>query len=496
LNQNQLEDYIKKAADTLTGMAESADVKQFIFPILFYKRISDVWDQEHQDALELFDNDVDSAKLRENYRFQIPEDCHWEDIRSTATDIGSKIQKSLREIENANFEQFHGVFGDAQWTNKRILSDAKLIDLIEQLSGQTLSKENISDDTMGAGFEFLVKEFAQDTGHTAADFYTNRTVVDLVLELANPQPGESIYDPACGSGGFLLKTALYLKNKGKEYRNLKLYGQELKVFTTSVARINMLIHGIDEFTFTSGNTIDKPQILEDDQIKQFDLVMSNPEFTVTNWSQTKFTNDPYGRNTLGTPPQGNADYAFQQHIIKSLNPRSGRSVTVFPHGVLFRDAEQEMRQNMIKQDLVEVVIGLGKNLFFGSSMECCLLVCRKNKPLDRRGNVLFIDAKNEIQLKQSEAYLLDSHIKKINQVYQDYKEEEAFSKIVTNNDILKKNKGNLSIQLYIKKTGEEDTQSLEEILAESIENQGSIQVDFSDLLNKLENLGIKSNEIR
>ena len=210
----------------------------------------------------------------------------------------------------------NGVFGDAQWTNKRILSDAKLIDLVEQLSGTILSKENVSDDSMGAGFEFLVKDFAKDTGHTAADFYTNRTVIDLVLELADPQPGESIYDPACGSGGFLLKSALLLKNKGKEYRNLKLFGQELKVFTTSVARINMFMHGIDEFTLTSGNTIDKPQILEHDEIKQFDVVLSNPEFTVSDWSQAQFTNDPYGRNTLGTPSQGNADYAFQQHIFK------------------------------------------------------------------------------------------------------------------------------------------------------------------------------------
>ena len=491
MNQKQLEDYIKKAADTLTGMAESADVKQFIFPILFYKRISDVWDQEHQDALELFDNDVDSAKLRENYRFQIPEDCHWNDIRSTATDIGSKIQKSLREIENANFEQLHGVFGDAQWTNKRILSDAKLIDLIEQLSGQTLSKENISDDTMGAGFEFLVKEFAQDTGHTAADFYTNRTVIDLVLELANPQPGESIYDPACGSGGFLLKTALYLKNKGKEYRNLKLYGQELKVFTTSVARINMLMHGIDEFTFTSGNTIDKPQILEDDQIKQFDLIMSNPEFTVTNWNQAQFTNDPYGRNTLGTPPQGNADYAFQQHILKSLNPRSGRSVTVLPHGVLFRDAEQEMRQNMIKQDLVDAVIGLGKNLFFGSGMECCLVVCRKNKPLDRKGKVLFIDAKDEIRLERSEAFLKEKHIERIKKAYQEYNEKEAFSKIVGNEEILNENKGNLSVHLYVKDIINKKNETIEELISKSVANQNGLQIGFDKLMNELKQLGIR-----
>ncbi|MDA8980014.1 type I restriction-modification system subunit M [Chitinophagales bacterium] len=496
MKQKELEEYILKAANTLREMAEAADVKRFIFPLLFYKRLSDVWDEEYEEALELYDNDIEAAKLLENYRFQIPDGCHWSDIRSTSTDIGSKIQKSLREIENANFERLNGVFGDAQWTNKRILSDAKLIDLVEQLSGTTLSKENISDDSMGAGFEFLVKDFAQDTGHTAADFYTNRTVIDLVLKLADPQPGESIYDPACGSGGFLLKTALYLKNKGKEYRNLKLFGQELKVFTTSVARINMFMHGIDEFTLTSGNTIDKPQILEHDEIKQFDVVMSNPEFTVTNWSQAQFTNDPYGRNTLGTPPQGNADYAFQQHILKSLNHRGGRSVTVLPHGVLFRDAEQEMRQNMIKQDLVEAVIGLGKNLFFGSSMECCLIVCRKNKPSDRKGKVLFIDAKNEIRLERSEAYLKKEHIEKIDSTYKDGLEQDGFSKIISNEDILGTHNGNLSIQLYVKNITDIDEQSVEDVLNESVKSQRIIQSNFFNLLNELKNIGIETDETK
>lgn len=491
MKQKELEEYILKAANTLRRMAEAADVKRFIFPLIFYKRISDVWDEEYEEALELYDNDIEAAKLLENYRFQIPDGCHWSDIRSTSTDIGSKIQKSLREIENANFERLNGVFGDAQWTNKRILSDAKLIDLVEQLSGTTLSKENISDDSMGAGFEFLVKDFAQDTGHTAADFYTNRTVIDLVLELADPQAGESIYDPACGSGGFLLKSALYLKNKGKEYRNLKLYGQELKVFTTSVARINMFMHGIDEFTLTSGNTIDKPQILEHDEIKQFDVVMSNPEFTVTNWSQAQFTNDPYGRNTLGTPPQGNADYAFQQHILKSLKPRSGRSVTVLPHGVLFRDAEKEIRKNMIQQDLIEAVIGLGKNLFFGSGMECCLVICRKNKSIDRKEKVLFINAKNEIKLERGDACLENQHIEKIIKAYSEYDEKEYFSRIVSNDDIIIENDSNLSIQLYIDSEEQKNDESLENIIKDTMSFQEDINVGFDELITKIKNLGIE-----
>ena len=492
MNQKELEDYILKAANTLRGMAESADVKQYIFPLLFYKRVSDVWDEEFEEAMELYDNDLEAAKMLENFRFQIPDGCHWKDIRETSNDLGSKIHKSFREIENANFELLNGVFGNAQWTNKSLLSDAKLIDLIEQLSVVTLSKENISDDAMGGGFEFLVKEFAKDTGHTAADFYTNRTIIDLVLELADPQPGESVYDPACGSGGFLLKTALYMKKKGKEYRNLKLFGQELKIFTTSVAHINMFMHGIDEFTLASGNTIDQPQILEDDQIKQFDLVMSNPEFTVTNWSQSQFINDPYGRNILGTPPQGNADYAFQQHILKSLQQRSGRSITVLPHGVLFRDAEQEMRKNMIKQDLVEAVIGLGKNLFFGATMECCLVVCRKNKRLNRKGKILFIDGKNEIKQERSDAYLKEEHIKKLAEAYRAFQDVEGFAKVIDTSDILEKNQGNLSIPLYVKTVKENSKESVEDLLKQTIQNQNSLQQGFGTLLNKLNDLGIQA----
>lgn len=492
MKQKEIEEYVLKAANTLRGMAESADVKQFIFPLLFYKRISDVWDEEFEEALALYDNDLDAAKMLENYRFQIPNGSHWKDIRATSTDIGGKIQKSFREIENANFKLLHGVFGNAQWTNKNLLSDAKLVELIEQLSSVTLSKKNISDDEIGTGFEFLVKEFAKDTGHTAADFYTNRTVIDLALELADPQPGESVYDPACGSGGFLLKTVLCLKNKGKEYRNLKLFGQELKVFTTSVARINMFMHGIDEFTLTSGNTIDKPQILEEDQLRQFDVVMSNPEFTVTNWSQLQFTNDPYGRNILGTPPQGNADYAFQQHILKSLHPRNGRSITVLPHGVLFRDAEQEMRKKMIKQDLVEAVIGLGKNLFFGSSMECCLIVCRNNKPLDRKGKILFIDGKNEIKMERSDAFLKEEHINKLAGAYRDFQDVEGFAKVLDTRDIVEKNQGNLSIQLYVKSQGETSNDSVEELLTKSIQNQDSLELGFDELILKLNDLGIEA----
>ncbi|WP_235299675.1 type I restriction-modification system subunit M [Portibacter marinus] len=490
MTQKQLEDYLWGAANILRGMIDAADFKQYIFPLLFFKRISDIWDEEYEEALELSDGDLDYAMFRENHRFQIPEECHWKDVRAVSVDIGKKLQNALREIEKANFELLHDVFGDAQWTNKRRLSDEKLIDLIEHFSEMNLTTKNVPHDLMGDGYEYLIKKFADDSGHTAAEFYTNRTVVELMTRITNPQPGESVYDPTCGSGGILLNAALYLKRQGKEYRNLKLYGQELNLITSAIARMNMFMHNIDEFLIVQGDTLDKPQILENDELKKFDVIMANPPYSIKRWSQEKFANDPFGRNIWGTPPQGCADYGFQQHIIKSLNPKKGRSVSLWPHGVLFRDAEASMRKKMIEEDLVDAVIGLGKNLFYNSSMESCLLVCNMNKPKERKGKIIFIDGKDEIRLERSDAYLKDKHIKRMADAYWNFKDEDGFSKVMTSKDILKENDGNLSVQLHVKTNGNEQTKSLEELMSESKSNQIKIETGFKDLINQLNEIGI------
>lgn len=493
MNQKQLEDYLWGAANILRGMIDAADFKQYIFPLLFFKRISDIWDEEYQEALKLSDGDLDYALFRENHRFQIPEGCHWEDVRKVSVDVGKKLQNALREIEKANFELLHDVFGDAQWTNKRRLSDEKLIDLIEHFSGMDLSVKNVPHDLMGDGYEYLIKKFADDSGHTAAEFYTNRTVVDLMTRITDPKPGESVYDPTCGSGGILLNSALYLKKHGKEYRNLKLYGQELNLITSAIARMNMFMHNIDEFMIVQGDTLDHPQILEDDELKKFDVIMANPPYSIKRWSQTRFSNDPFGRNIWGTPPQGCADYAFQQHIIKSLKPETGRSVTLWPHGVLFRDAEATMRRKMIEQDVVDAVIGLGKNLFYNSSMESCLLICNKNKPKERQGKIIFIDGKDEIRLERSTAYLTEKHIKKISDAYWKYKDEPGFARVMDINEILEEYSSNLNIQLYVKSDNEEITYTMEQLLDKVKTNQKMLGTGFEKLMKKLSELGIETN---
>ncbi|MBX7227876.1 MAG: SAM-dependent methyltransferase, partial [Chitinophagales bacterium] len=393
--------------------------------------------------------------------------------------------------EKANFEMLHDGFGDAQWTNKRRMSDEKMLDLIEHFSKMNLSVSNVPHDLMGEVYEYLIKKFADDSGHTAAEFYTNRTVVKLMTQITDPKSKESIYDPTCGSGGILLSAALHLKEQGKEYRTLKLYGQELNLITSAIARINMFMHNVDEFLIVQGDTLDSPQILENDELKQFDVIMANPPYSVKKWSQKKWMNDPFGRNIWGTPPQGCADYAFQQHIMKSLNPVTGRSVVLWPHGVLFRDSESEIRKRMIEEDYVDAVIGLGKNLFYNSSMESCLLVCRMKKPKERKGKIIFIDAKDELRIERTNAWLEPQHIKKISDAYWKFKDDDGFVKIVSNKEVLGNN-GNLSIQLYVKQNAIDNAHNVEDLIAEVKAGQKQINASLEILLTQLRNIGIEA----
>jgi type I restriction enzyme M protein len=490
MTKKQLEDYLWGAANILRGMIDAADFKQYIFPLLFFKRISDLWDEEYQTALDESGGDLDYASFAENHRFQIPEGCHWEDVRKKTIDVGAALQKALNGIEKANFEMLHDVFGDAQWTNKRRMSDEKMLDLIEHFSQMNLSVANVPHDVMGEGYEYLIKKFADDSGHTAAEFYTNRTVVKLMTQITDPQPGESIYDPTCGSGGILLSSVLHLKEQGKEYRSLGLYGQELNLITSAIARINMFMHNVDEFLIVQGDTLDYPQILENDELKRFDVIMANPPYSVKKWNRSKWMNDPFGRNIWGTPPQGCADYAFQQHIMRSLKRESGRSVVLWPHGVLFRDAESTIRKRMIKEDYVDAVIGMGKNLFYNSSMESCLLVCRMKKPENRRGKIIFIDAKEELRIERTNAWLEPHHIHKISEAYWNFSDVSGFASVMSNAEVLENN-GNLSVQLYVKQTADKSGADTTTLLAGIKTGQEQINTALDDLFTQLENIGIE-----
>jgi type I restriction enzyme M protein len=459
MTQQQLEKYLWGAATTLRGTIDAGDYKQYIFPLLFYKRICDVYDEEYEAALADSDGDLEYAAFTENHRFQIPEGAHWNSVRETTTNIGVALQDAMRGIESANPDLLYGIFGDASWTNKNRLSDATLTNLIEHFSEHKLNLANVPDDQLGNAYEYLIKEFADDSGHTAAEFYTNRTVVKLMTMIADPQPGESVYDPTCGSGGLLLNCALHLRDEGKEYRTLKLYGQEINLITSAIARMNMFMHGIEEFSIIRGDTLARPAFLELDELKKFNVVLANPPYSIKSWDRKAFETDAYGRNVWGTPPQGCADYAFQQHIQLSLDVDNGRSISLWPHGILFRDSEAEMRKKMAEDDLVECVIGLGPNLFYNSPMEACLLITKNNKAEEKRGKVLFINAVNEVKQKKTMGFLEQGHIDRIFKAYTNFKNAENFAALVSVDDVIA-NKGNMAISLYVQPPKQEGNEVL------------------------------------
>ena len=398
ITQQQLESYLWGAAVLLRGTIDAGDYKQFIFPLLFYKRLCDVFDEETVTALRESGGDQDFALFPENHRFQVPADAHWREIRKVSRDVGRGLQQAMRAIETANPDKLFGIFGDAQWTNKDRLSDAMLRDLIEHFSTLELTVANLPEDELGQGYEYLIKKFADDSGHTAAEFYTNRTVVHLM--------------------------------------------------TSSIARMNCFLHGIEDFRIERGDTLAEPKLVEGDRLQRFDVVLANPPYSIKQWNREAFAADPWGRNVFGVPPQGRADYAFQQHILQSLKPKTGRCAVLWPHGVLFRQEEADMRRKLIEADLIECVLGLGPNLFYNSPMEACVVVCRTQKPKARRGKILFINAVNEVTRERAQSFLTDEHLQRVVRAYQDFKDEPGFTRVVPMEEIRAKYV-NLSIPLYV-----------------------------------------------
>ncbi len=452
ISQQQLESYLWGAATLLRGTIDAGDYKQFIFPLLFYKRLCDVFDEETQTALKESGGDESFASYSENHRFQVPAGAQWREIRKAAKNVGAALQSAMRAIETANPDKLYGIFGDAQWTNKDRLSDAMLRDLVEHFSSLELTIANLPEDELGQGYEYLIKKFADDAGHTAAEFYTNRTVVHLMTEMLEPQPGESIYDPTCGSGGMLLSCITHLRKLKKEWRNVRLYGQERNLMTSSIARMNCFLHGIEDFQIVRGDTLAEPKLVERDRLMRFDVVLANPPYSIKQWDRDAFASDPWGRNLYGTPPQGRADYAFWQHIQCSLSPKAGRCAILFPHGVLFRQEEAEMRRKLIAADAIECVLGLGPNLFYNSPMEACVVICRATKPKARQGRILFINAINEVTRERAQSFLTDDHIARIVAVYRDFNDVAGFTRVATLDEIRAKD-GNLSIPLYVASAG-------------------------------------------
>lgn len=493
---DELESYLWQAAVDLRGQIDATAYKDYIFPLVFFKRICDVRDEEYQKYENEGGKEYADMMILES-PIQIPDDAHWRVVFNKTENIGQALVDAFRQIEMANPGKkiddrivggLEGIFGDkAIWTNKNKMPDSIIRSLLNSFNKLTLSLAACPADEMGTGYEYLIGKFADDAGHTAQEFYTNRTVVELMAEILQLKPHESIYDPTCGSGGMLIKSLTYLKDKGEEWRDVKVYGQEINAGTSAIARMNLYLHGINDFSIVNDDTLQRPAFIKNGRVQQFDVVLANPPYSIKNWNREAFEHDRYGRNFLGTPPQDCADYAFIQHILASLDKDNGRCAILLPLGLLSKQSELEMRTNLIKSDLLEAIIGLGPNLFYNSPMEAMIMVCNRNKEEKMKGKVLFINAVNEVVRKNGESKLEAQHIKKISKAFFEKQDIENFCKVVEER-LLLENKSNLTISLYaMPKIEREEILSSDNSLALWQSSSSSADECVTSLLNMIEN---------
>lgn len=463
LTLDEMKSFLWDAATLLRGQIDAAGYKEYIFPLLFFKRISDVYDEQFNGYVREGGEEYANSQTKD-FVIQIPKGAHWRDVREVTENVGQRLVEAFIAIEQANPGEriegegrvvggLDGIFGAKDgWTNKAKMPDYIITSLIEHFSKYELNLAACPADEMGQAYEYLVGKFADDAGNTAQEFYTNRTVVTLMAEILQPLPNESIYDPTCGSGGMLVKCLDYLRQKGEPWQGVKVFGQEINPLTSSIARMNLYLNGVEDFSVVCADTLKEPAFVDGSQLRKFDIVLANPPYSIKTWDREAFMNDKWGRNFLGTPPQGRADYAFIQHIIASMDDEIGRCAILLPHGVLNRMEEEKMRKNLIENDLIDCIISIGKNLFYNSPMEACIMICKSKKEITHKNKILFISATDLVERREGSSYLTNEHIDEIKSLYEGYTNIENRSSVI-NTDTISKNEFSISPKLYVKRVG-------------------------------------------
>lgn len=456
ITSQQLFNHLFEACNILRGPINQDEYKSYVTPILFFKRISDVYDEETQDALERSGGDEEYAKFPENHSFDIPEGCHWKDVREVSENVGVAIVNAMNGIERANPDTLSGVFSsfdDANWTDKTKLSDERLKNLIEHMSKIKVGNKNYSADVMGDSYEFLIKKFADLSKKNAGEFYTPRSIVKLLIMLLDPKAGETVYDPACGTGGMLIEAIRYMNGDKLTYG--RIYGQEKNLSTSAIARMNLFLHGAKDFTVTQGDTLRSPNYLEGGRLKTFDCVVANPPFSLKNWGAEQFSTDIYGRNMWGCPSDSNGDYAWLQHMVKSMDEKNGRCAVVLPQGVLFRGGKEgKIRKQLVESDKLECVIALVGGVFYSTGVSACILLLNNNKKNGHKGRICLIDASDIYTPQRAQNIMTDDDINKVFKLYTDYKDVVEKVKIVTISDVREK-EYTLAINNYIERKEQE-----------------------------------------
>lgn len=448
--------HLFEACNILRGPINQDEYKSYVTPILFFKRLSDVYDEETQTALEESGGDEEYAGFPENHRFVIPDGCHWRDVREASVDVGVAIVNAMNGIERANPDTLSGVFSsfdDANWTDKTKLSDERLKNLIEHMSKIKVGNNNYSADVMGDSYEFLIKKFADLSKKNAGEFYTPRSIVKLMVMLLAPQAGESVYDPACGTGGMLIEAIRYMKGDKRTYG--RIYGQEKNLATSAIARMNLFLHGARDFKVTQGDTLRSPNYLWHGSLQTFDCVVANPPFSLKNWGAEQFSSDIYGRNLWGCPTDSNGDFAWLQHMVKSMNLKTGRCAVVLPQGVLFRGGKEgDIRKQLVESDKLECVITLTGGVFYSTGVSACILFLNNNKNADHCGKICLIDASGIYTPQRAQNVMTEEDIQRVYSLYSAYEDVIERVKIATIADIREKDY-TLAINNYIEKKEQE-----------------------------------------
>lgn len=495
VTQEDLNKKLWAAADSARGVVDAGVFKDYVLALLFYKYMSDMHKAEYEKLKDKYGEDEERIKMRlQNARFVMPDGASFYDVivQKNTDNIGEILNKALRSIEDANEEKLKGIFtidfnsqsvlGATDQRNKMIrdlLDDFKDIDLAEA-----------DDDILGNAYMFMIERFGSEAGKKAGEFFSPRVLCELVAKIASPKAGDRICDPTCGSAGLLLLAGEEVEKQGS--KNYALYGQEKTGSTYNLARMNMFLHGKDSARIEWGDTLNNPLLLEDDRLMTFDVVVANPPFSLDKWGDKSLENDKYNRFWRGMPPASKGDYAFISHMIETAKAKEGRVVVIVPHGVLFRgSSEGKIREALIKENILDAVIGLPAGLFQTTGIPVAILVFDRSREPgganENRKDVLFIDASREFVSGKNQNTLSSEHISKIVETYKKRSETEKYSHLATFNEI-KENDFNLNIPRYVDTFEEEpeiDIAATQKRIAELEQELAKTQAQMQEYLKEL-----------
>lgn len=487
----ELEAHLWGAANILRGSIDSSDFKHYIFGLLFYKRLSDVWEEEYEAVKAKYGDEV--ASDPSEHRFHIPKGYFWRDVRKVSSNIGEYLNKAFMAIEDNN-TKLAGVFNSIDFNQKDRFSDATLERLLVHFDKLKLRNSEVAADILGQAYEYLIAQFADDAGKKGGEFFTPKMVVRLIVELIQPEEQNSVYDPACGSGGMLLESYKYLAKHGKNPKNVTLYGQEKNLNTWSICKMNLFLHDIEDAFIERGDTLIDPKHLINmgrssaGTLRIFDRVIANPPFSLKEWGHELWKDgDKYNRDIYGVPPKSYGDLAFVQHMIASLNDK-GKMGVVLPHGVLFRGGtEGKIRQGMIEDDIIEAVVGMPINLFYGTGIPACIMVINKDKSSEMQGKILFVDGSKDYHQSRNQNFLRDEDMEKIVSAFKGGDDVEGYCTSASLEEI-KKNDYNLNIKRYVDSGEEEEFIHVKDEIEQLhvLEQEyAEIEIIFTDFMKQL-----------